>query len=377
MNILCITASPNRGLYKLMKILNTRGNNIFLLYHGVDYNTAYGWNLKIFKKIYKFPDYLYVYYTQYVNLNKSISLINDIVINHKIDLIHSVNIYDDFLSFAACHLRKVPVIYVVVDMHSLISYPLTWKHPFRSLGHVFGRIYTNYLEKQTYKLSAGYAFTSEHVKRIAIIKYGIKSSNSIILSNYISSEDIITQGQKKLSAFDNKLHFVYEGNIGTSGYGYILPCILGITKHNIHVHLYCPQKPQSYILEFGDNPYVHWEKWINPEEIPYELTKYDYGLMPFNEEFDRKHLDAVLPNKLFDYLAACLPVVSPPFKSLKYFIESNDVGIVFENVDDLMEKLNTEDQSKFIKNIMNVREQFTIENNVNRVINLYEKVLKV
>jgi hypothetical protein len=109
------------------------------------------------------------------------------------------------------------------------------------------------------------------------------------------------------------------------------------------------------------------------DDLVYELTKYDYGLMVYNET-ERKHLDSVLPNKLFDYLAAGLPVLSPPFKSLKYFIENNQVGIVFENIEDLLKSINSVDYAKLATNVMNLRQNLTIEGSADNVIGLFEKV---
>jgi len=372
-NILCITSSANLGLYRLMKVLKTRGFNIYLLIHNADYEATWGLGNNIFNKIYPFPSNLYNPTTQYLNLNKAKSLINEIIINNKIDLIYSVNIYNDFLSFVASSLKSVPVIYVVVDMHSLMSNHLTIRNPLKSARSVFGRVYANFLEKQSYRLSAGYVFSTQNMEQAAASKYRIDTSNSVILSNYLPHASIVAQGQKKLSELDNELHLVHEGSIAMTGHNFILPAILSIAKRNVHVHLYCNEVPDYYVKAIGDNPYIHWQKYMKLDDLIYELTKYDYGLMVYNDT-ERKHLDSVLPNKLFDYLAAGLPVLSPPFKSLKYFIENNQVGIVFENIEDLLQNINSVNYAKLATNVMNVRQNLTMEGSADNVIGLFEKV---
>jgi hypothetical protein len=97
-------------------------------------------------------------------------------------------------------------------------------------------------------------------------------------------EEIAEPGLPKISDSDGEIHTVYKGSIDISGYGYILPTILEITSKKIHVHLLCYQKPQTYIQATMNNPYIHWEKYLIPNEVIRHLTKYDYGLMAFNKK---------------------------------------------------------------------------------------------
>jgi glycosyltransferase involved in cell wall biosynthesis len=73
--------------------------------------------------------------------------------------------------------------------------------------------------------------------------------------------------------------------------------------------------PEWQLITFGGDrcvslPNVHVLPWINWQEIPAIVRSCDVGFMPY-ERTTQKNLQCV-PLKLFDYLAAGLPVVSTP-----------------------------------------------------------------
>jgi glycosyltransferase involved in cell wall biosynthesis len=107
------------------------------------------------------------------------------------------------------------------------------------------------------------------------------------------------------------------------------------------------------------------------------MTQYDYGWAGFNAAKNRDHLDVALPNKLFEYLASGLPVLSFPHKAQREFLEAKKVGFVFEDLNELDDKIKEEATVQRVRgNVLRKRFDFTMESNIERVLNLYGSLLE-
>ena len=82
-----------------------------------------------------------------------------------------------------------------------------------------------------------------------------------------------------------------------------------------------------------------------------------------------------MPNKLFSYLAAGLPVVAYNAAECAEFIEKHGVGIVIEKIDDLRDRY---DEHEGIREVVKEkRHEFTMETQVNKIKSLYEHVRRI
>jgi hypothetical protein len=86
-------------------------------------------------------------------------------------------------------------------------------------------------------------------------------------------------------------------------------------------------------------------------------------------------LDVTLPNKLFEYIACGLPVLSFPHRTQKTFIDEHRVGFVFHNIEELVELLNTDLVHEIRETVLKKRRDFTIEENIRAVKDFYENIL--
>jgi hypothetical protein len=373
--ILFLSTEPDLRLYKQARALHGLGHTLFLGHRGKDYDASLGRGNEYFAAIYRLSARAFYSPLDTLRIRQYCGAITTIAARHGVDLIHSSNMRDDLLTVAAGTQARVPVIYDVCDMHSLLSSRATLGRPVYSMAYGISSVIGRLLERQAHRVSAGFVYVSDHMKDIAVSKHAIDEDLAVVMPNYGLKDEVIRNGRSKLSATDGAAHVVYEGSIHSSGYGNILPTIISIASRGIHVHLHCYQKPAAYVTALAGNPRVHWEPYLKPSEVTYALSQYDYGLIPFNMSTDRQHLDTALPNKLFDYLAAGLPVLSPPFLSLKAFVESNGLGIIFDGMDDLVEKIGQVNLPELRKRVIDGREAFTIEKNIHVITDLYEKVL--
>jgi len=101
------------------------------------------------------------------------------------------------------------------------------------------------------------------------------------------------------------------------------------------------------------------------------MTQYDFGIVPFIVTKDnRHHLDSALPNKLFEYLAAGLPVIVRDLQCMASYVKREKVGIVFDQVQDIIDIIEE------LKNIDVSGKVRTFEDEIEKIEKLYEKVLR-
>ena len=70
------------------------------------------------------------------------------------------------------------------------------------------------------------------------------------------------------------------------------------------------------------------------------MTQYDFGIIPFNlDKGNKRFLDSTIANKLFEYMASGLPVITSPLKSYVDYFNKIPIGITFEKAQDIIKSL--------------------------------------
>jgi len=102
------------------------------------------------------------------------------------------------------------------------------------------------------------------------------------------------------------------------------------------------------------------------------LPRYDFGRAGFNDSRNREHLDVVLPNKAYEYLACGLPILTFPHRTLSEFVQKRGFGSVIEDFGsgEWLEKA-----EGLRENVLRGRYDFTIEKNIHRLIDFYREIL--
>jgi glycosyltransferase involved in cell wall biosynthesis len=145
----------------------------------------------------------------------------------------------------------------------------------------------------------------------------------------------------KISAKDSRIHLVYQGGL-LLGHSYRDPSELfvDLSKQGYHVHIYPAQYSKEVEGIFSPHRNIHYERPVSPKDLIQVLSQYDLGIIPFRvTEETREVLNASLGNKLFEYLAAGLPVVAPDLTSYRIFFETHPFGFVYKDREDLLRKI--------------------------------------
>ncbi len=175
--------------------------------------------------------------------------------------------------------------------------------------------------------------------------------------------------------------FVYEGGIveatdqyKDSHYRYYKAIFKALTDQGAKIHVW-PRYRTGMVAGYQDLPLeVHVPERGSKELIP-KMRGYTAGLVIYNEiKRAVRLIDLVVGNKIFEYVAAGLPVISTSTVEHRKIIEANNLGIIIP--DDF--RLPPDWQQALVaakKSVLSKRFDFIFEDQVPGLLKFYEAVL--
>jgi len=136
--------------------------------------------------------------------------------------------------------------------------------------------------------------------------------------------------------------------------------------------IFYKQKINEYCI---DETMIELTGYINYEDIHKHLTG-NIGIIFFEKTFNAYYS---MPNKLFNYINAGLPILSTQCAELSDFISDNKIGYNVErNIDFIKEGINEimTNYDFYKKNITEAQKLYTWENEQNKLLSLYDELLK-
>ena len=309
LNLLFVQHSPGIRLYKMAKALQRKGHKITLAYTHKDISENYDLDLSIFVRRIKLD-----------SLKEYLNVISEF------DLVHTFN-ETDVLAVAA-QKQGTKVIHDIADLTSLRDFFNSEKH---------------FLEGTAIKNSDGVTFSTKHQQEKALSLYGFDKNKSVVINNLVSESDKPVSLMSKLSDVDGKVHMVYEGGIGNTPHRNYLQLfstlgqVQGLELHILPAKSTDGKELRTALAKF---PNIHFYQPVPPAEMIEFMSQFDVGIIPFviyKENFE--FLNTTIANKLYEYLAAGLPVVTSNLDTYREYFQHNPVGYCFEDVEKLVHKL--------------------------------------
>ena len=178
----------------------------------------------------------------------------------------------------------------------------------------------------------GHLFVSPEQREFYESRYQ-KVPNAGFIYNYTSIDRLPIESGRAFP--EDEIHLVYVGGVvlDQPHERNFTKLWKGLAANGFHVHFYTDAHKVIGGL-FDNDPMIHYEGSVPEPEVSRELASkgYDAGLFFWNfedqhAEFDK--LDGAMPNKVFEYLGAQIPVlVDPMCRVAAEFITEYGVGIV-------------------------------------------------
>jgi len=102
-----------------------------------------------------------------------------------------------------------------------------------------------------------------------------------------------------------------------------------------------------------------------------ELTRHDWGLVGC--PVSHPQWEMAMPNKLFEYIAAGIPVIVLHAAECAKFVEKHGIGVVVDRVEDIPKVY--EEHEKYRKRVREIRHDFTMESQVPKIKAIYRGLM--
>lgn len=306
LNILFVQESPCIRNYKMAVALRARGHQVSLAYTTARLSQMY-------------PGLDDGVYNQCIQIGHNRQLWD---LCGDYDVVHCHN-EPDMLTVVALG-GKTPVVH---DTHDLISL----RQP--------GDKNIEFFEGLANRAAQGRVYTTPYQRETAAALHGV-AGPGLVLYNYVSQGDLPSHYLSKLSEKDGQTHVVYEGGIGGNTHRDFKELFWELAEQGLRLHIYPNRLTPELQALFQGRPNIHLHEPVSPHNIIGEMSQYDIGIIPFNlVKGNRRFLDTTIANKLFEYLAAGLPVIASPLKSYVDYFARNPVGFTFDSAQQVMELL--------------------------------------
>lgn len=195
--------------------------------------------------------------------------------------------------------------------------------------------------------------------------------------------------KEKLSKADGEIHIVNPSAFfgGESViYNSMIPYITEIIKQKIHLHFYVSgdlkaveEKGQKEVAL--NNPelikYFHIHKFVAPEKLAEEISKYDLGLYltHYTDLANPNFPQYTSGNKISSYMEAGIPfVVKEENKLNSDMAKKHGIGVVVEDTKNMKDALDRFDLKKAEKKVLEFREKYTFDEHADEIIDFFSSL---
>jgi glycosyltransferase involved in cell wall biosynthesis len=240
---------------------------------------------------------------------------------------------------------------------------------------------------ELYSISTANIFTNQ-ITKVWFEQFIKTDKPYMILDQDMPKNNSFTNNfSEKLSSKDGAIHTVIPGRmIGLSQWD-----IVCLAQNNIHIHLYSEsyQDQKDEIVDHYQNiapNHFHIHKHCSNNRWVQEFSQYDAGWLHCFQSKNGGDLlkfswdDLNKPSRMGVFAAAGIPMIQQKNQGCivasQNLIEERQIGILFTNMSDLVEKLNDKDKMNILtQNIMKQRFDFTFDKYVLDLIILFKSLL--
>lgn len=143
-----------------------------------------------------------------------------------------------------------------------------------------------------------------------------------------------------------------------------------LSNAGIKFNLYTPRSDERIQKHYGDN--AIWQGSYPFDQLIRKLGRHDWGLVG-NIDYHPAWQYA-MPNKLFEYMAAGIPIVALNAKAAGEFVEDLGIGMSVETVDDIRRRWDERDKCR--KTLIECRYDWCMDEHIYKLEDLYDNIIR-
>lgn len=142
-------------------------------------------------------------------------------------------------------------------------------------------------------------------------------------------------------------------------------------KKGMDFHIYGGKNAEDRYYEvYKENAYLH--KPLVFSDLIKAISRHDWGLV--GNVHPSTEWDVAFPNKMFEYMAANVPIVAMNARACGEFVERTGVGISVSSIDELASRWKEHRICR--ERLMKIRLRFSMEEHISGLENLYSEICK-
>jgi hypothetical protein len=287
------------------------------------------------------------------------------------DVFHAHNEPSYFVSVVKEYAPQVPVI---LDVHDSFLARVTQEEEdtIRGEGKKIFRVTTE--ERNNFQMADGLVFPGQAFGDGVRSEFGLKQP-ALTLPSYLPRRMYRYDGRGWMGGL------VYEGKVELKkdiashslGHGYRYADYEDLCKQaqslGMDFHIYTVREDKEFKAIYDGISFLHAPR--DMVHLVYSLQRHDWGLV--GNIFPSPEWDVAFPNKMFEYIAASVPVVAINAKACSEFIEKYGIGITVGSLEELASRWSEHRACR--ERLIKVRQQFSMESHIGQLADFYQEVI--
>jgi hypothetical protein len=292
------------------------------------------------------------------------------ILSPHVDVFHCHNEPSWFVSLVKEHSDK-PAILDVHDSYLMraTSDEITAE---QAKNHECYRIYTE--ERNNFQLADGIVYCGKTFGEGISDEYALRQPQ-ITLPSYCPEMLFKYRGGGWIGGlvYEGKLNLQVEIDKGGRNYGFRYCVYEELMKKckdlGISFHVYSTRKDEVFKQLYRD-AFIYPP--LGMPDLVERLMVHDWGLV--GNVYYTREWEVAFPNKMFEYIAAQVPVVCINAKESGVFVEENELGINVSSIEELRSRWGEHERIR--RALIKGRKKWAMENHIHKLEDLYRIVAK-
>lgn len=228
-------------------------------------------------------------------------------------------------------------------------------------------------ERNNFQMADALVFPGEDFRNVVCSEFKLNQP-ALTLPSYVP------QRFYKYATADWHGGLVYEGKVnlptetkgGNTGFSYCDYTELSrrAKSLNMDFHLYSARIDDDFRKHYSGHAFIH-------EPKPYEdllngVSRHDWGLV--GNTTKTREWQVAMPNKLFEYVASGVPVVSMNADYCSKFLKDTGIGITVSGPEELAERWS--EHRDYRKTVFKERQAWSMNSHIHKLENFYKEVMQ-